>query len=334
MEQTISTKSRLLILLAEARDAGVPVSGALLARELGISRNAVWKAVHALQDDGHDIGSSQSKGYILHSSEDILSTDAITASLDHGDVSVTVLDTVVSTNSYARDLDTQDHPCVVISDEQTGGRGRYGRSFFSPKGSGLYLSYAFKPDFPLDEMTQITAVTAVLVRRVLSEVSCDPLLIKWVNDIYCDGRKVVGILTEGVGSLETASFDKLIIGIGINCFSSELPSELRSTAGFLSASSSPGFTRTDIASKIINALDDTFRGSSSIHGGHYIDEYREYCLSIGKRVTVNRRGAEPYDANAIGVSDRFELIIRPVSGPIRGRDTMLSGGEASLKFTD
>lgn len=327
-----TTRSKLLRLLAGARDTGAPVSGTTLADELGISRNAVWKSIRVLQTDGHDIVSSQSRGYILRGNEDILSADAITDALSQKDISVTVLDSVDSTNNYAKDLDTEDHPCVVISDEQTGGRGRYGRKFFSPKGSGLYLSYAFKPAFPLDEMTQITAVTAVIARRVLSKLSDGPLLIKWVNDIYSGDRKVVGILTEGISSLETASFDKLIIGIGINCFSSDMPSEIRDTAGFLADRKDPGFTRNELAADIISALNKVFRDSVSIHGEQYAAEYREYCLSIGKRVTVNPHGSEPYEANAAGVSDRFELIVRPVSGPHSGEEVLLSGGEASVRF--
>lgn len=182
MKDTISTRKKILTLLAVHADEG-PISGASIARELCISRSAVWKAIHSLQNEGHDICSSQSRGYMLCGHEDILSEEAIASGIRMKEISVTVLDSTDSTNNFARSLPVEHFPQVVIADEQTGGRGRYGRSFYSPKGTGLYLSYAFTPLFPLNEMTYVTTVTAVVVRRVLAQISGHSLTIKWINDI-------------------------------------------------------------------------------------------------------------------------------------------------------
>ena len=145
MNSSISTRKKILAYLADARTQGVPVSGAALASALGISRNAVWKAIHTLQEEGYDIQSIQSKGYILSSSTDILSEELIQGDLSASGIPenqllLQVLDSVDSTNNYCRTLDYGDPAIAILADRQTGGRGRYGRTFESPKGTGIYLT--------------------------------------------------------------------------------------------------------------------------------------------------------------------------------------------------
>ena len=208
MNSSISTRKKILAYLADARTQGVPVSGAALASALGISRNAVWKAIHTLQEEGYDIQSIQSKGYILSSSTDILSEELIREDLSASGIPenrllLQVLDSVDSTNNYCRTLDYGNPATAVLADRQTGGRGRYGRTFESPKGTGIYLTYSFRPYFPLSQVTHVTSIAAVLTHRVLEKISGEKLGIKWVNDIYKGNLKICGILTEGLGSLES-----------------------------------------------------------------------------------------------------------------------------------
>ena len=164
---------------------------------------------------------------------------------------VTVLETVDSTNEYIKQLDCTTIPQVVIAKEQTKGKGTKGRSFYSPVG-GLYLSFAFKPDFAAEDAMQITAKAGEIIKNVIKRYSLDEPYIKPVNDIYIDGKKVCGILTEadttGVGK-----FSRIIIGIGINCFENSFPEELSEIAAYIKRPAKD-FTIDELAEDVINAL--------------------------------------------------------------------------------
>jgi BirA family biotin operon repressor/biotin-[acetyl-CoA-carboxylase] ligase len=323
-----STKSVILSRLEEARGSGRILSGAELASEAGVSRNAVWKAVRALRAEGYDISSVQSRGYVLGGHIDVLSGEEI-SSMSGVPVDVRVFDSIGSTNTYARDLDVGDGCILVVADEQTGGRGRRGRSFFSPKGSGIYMSFVFRPQFPTEQVTLVTAITAVIVRRELSRVTGRDFSIKWVNDMYLNGLKVSGILSEAVGSLETGSFDSVIIGIGINVFPSSIPPELEGIAGCVTDDTDPGFTRNEIIAAIEKGLYDAFAGKTDLDASRYLDEYREHCFIIGSEITV-RSGRDEYRALVTGIGENFALLVRPLEGPYKGSTVALTAGEVSI----
>ena len=152
----------------------------------------------------------------------------------HYPCEVTVLNSVDSTNNYIKTLELGDVPWAVIALEQTAGRGTHGRSFWSPGGTGVYLTIGFKPEsvpIPLDmeQIQTVTRMAGVAVRRVLSRYSLDEPRIKPVNDILIDGRKVAGILTEGLTE-GVGKFSAIYVGIGVNCFEAALPEDIRETA--------------------------------------------------------------------------------------------------------
>lgn len=332
MNSSISTRKKILAYLADARTQGVPVSGAALASALGISRNAVWKAIHTLQEEGYDIQSIQSKGYILSSSTDILSEELIREDLSASGIPenqllLQVLDSVDSTNNYCRTLDYGNPATAVLADRQTGGRGRYGRTFESPKGTGIYLTYSFRPYFPLSQVTHVTSIAAVLTHRVLEKISGEKLGIKWVNDIYKGNLKICGILTEGLGSLESGNFERVIVGIGINCLKDSFPPELAGKAGSLTESEHPSFTRNQISAALIAELHRALNEQSHLDTSRYLEEYRKNCFIIGRNVTVSETGKEPYTAYVEGVDPEFRLQVKT---PEEHR--LLSGGEVSLKL--
>ena len=312
MNSSISTRKKILAYLADARTQGVPVSGAALASALGISRNAVWKAIHTLQEEGYDIQSIQSKGYILSSSTDILSEELIQGDLSASGIPenqllLQVLDSVDSTNNYCRTLDYGDPATAILADRQTGGRGRYGRT--------------------LSQVTHVTSIAAVLTHRVLEKISGEKLGIKWVNDIYKGNLKICGILTEGLGSLESGNFERVIVGIGINCLKDSFPPELAGKAGSLTESEHPSFTRNQIAAVLIAELHRALNEQSHLDTSRYLEEYRKNCFIIGRNVTVSETGKEPYTAYVEGVDSEFRLQVKT---PEEHR--LLSGGEVSLKL--
>ncbi len=161
-----------------------------------------------------------------------------------------MLDCVDSTNNYIKNLDLGDIPLAVIAREQTGGRGTQGRSFFSPPDSGLYMTIGFKPEFNLEHSLTVTRMAGVVLHRVLSRFSLLPPFIKPINDIYIGGKKVAGILTEAE-TYGTGKISAIYVGIGVNCFRSELPDELSGIAGYIEKPARP-FTIEELAEAIIN----------------------------------------------------------------------------------
>lgn len=306
------------------------LSGSDIGAELGISRNAVCKSIHRLCDLGYAITSEQSHGYSLEKHADVISAKYLETALGHKVPKITVLDSAPSTNDCAKLVPFDELPALIVADEQTAGRGRSGRSFFSPGGMGIYMSYVFHPMFPVTDAMSITAGTAVAVRETLSELCGCDFGIKWVNDIYKGDRKVAGILTEGISSIEEAGFERIIIGIGINCFSSPLPDDLKRIAGFLSDEDFPKFTREEIIVSVTKKLEDLFRDKTSVDTSLFAARYRDHCITPGKRVLVSAPGKESFEADAVSVGDDFALVVKARTGPDAGREISVCGGEASI----
>lgn len=335
----VSTRDGVLRLLGGPREK--EISGEELALRLGVSRNAVWKAVKALQAQGYNIQSLRGRGYRLVEDSNILSRALVERRLDEWSGNdpavkgilprIIVLDTVDSTNNYCKALPETDLPVVVASDEQTAGRGRRGKSFSSPKGYGLYFSFAFRPEFSMEDSMNVTAVAASVARQVLADLSGKPVEIKWVNDLYLHGKKIAGILTEGVAGLEEQGFERIVVGIGINCFSHPLPPELRDIAGAL-WDGEPPFTRNDLLSRLSLELARAFCDRDRLDARRWLDDYREHCFIIGREVLVEAAGRQPYSALVTGVDDAFALVVEPLEGPDAGTEKHLTSGQVSLKL--
>ena len=207
---------------------GEDISGQYLAEKLGVSRNAVWKAINSLKNDGYKITSSTNKGYCLSESCDILSQSTIER-LCGENTDIKIFESLDSTNNEAKRETANgktDKPLLIISEEQTLGRGRNGRNFYSPKGTGLYFSLVTSPKSDLTSAVGITSYAAVCVVEAIKELTGTDTKIKWVNDIYLDGKKLCGILTEAVSDFETGTVSNIIIGIGINLKTATLPDSL------------------------------------------------------------------------------------------------------------
>ena len=194
----MTTREQLLELLENSR--GTYFSGEEIARILRVSRAAVWKAVKALRQEGYAIDAVTNKGYCLSPETDILSAQGVGKYLkgEYRELEVQVLPTVPSTNALVRERANQGCPegLTVIANTQTAGRGRMGRSFFSPPETGLYLSLLLRPTrYEPRQAVRLTAVAAVAMCEAIEAVSGREAGIKWVNDVYVQGKKVCGILT-------------------------------------------------------------------------------------------------------------------------------------------
>ncbi len=215
----MTVKEKILVIFEEEK--GQVISGEALGEKLKVSRAAIWKAIGQLRDEGHVITAVAGQGYCLENESDVLTKESVEYYLgDREDLpEIHVYRTVDSTNTKAKQLilEGANHGTLIISEEQTKGKGRLGRTFHSPANKGLYFTIVLKPKCDISSALLITTLASVAVARGVKKLTGIPLGIKWVNDLYLpDGKKVCGILTEAVTDLESGGIESIVLGIGIN----------------------------------------------------------------------------------------------------------------------
>lgn len=323
------TTKEALLKLFEA-NKGTYFSGEEIAGELSVSRAAVWKAVNALRKDGYRIDAVTNRGYCLSVHTDILSPQGIQKYLDQccSDLNIHVLAQADSTNTLVREQANAGSAegYTLISNEQTAGRGRYGRSFFSPSGTGAYLSVLLRPNHcPARQAVGITTMAAAAMCLAIEEVCGETPGIKWVNDIFVRGKKVCGILTEGAFGLENGMLEYAVVGVGINVYAPEggFPEPLREIAGALSEQ-----PRNDLKNHLVASfLNHLMAYYHSDDSSEYLDTYRRYSLVLGKEVTVlSPSGSRK--AQVLGIDDECRLQLRFEDGT----EETLSSGEISIRL--
>lgn len=323
-----TTKENVLKLLSEHNSNFV--SGQEIADTLYITRAGIWKAVNALRKDGYNIEAVTNKGYRLRLEKDILSLEGVQRNLDKDgiEIKVNVYDEVASTNDLAKEYAvSHSDDIVMIANYQTKGRGRRGRSFFSPKGCGLYISFLLHPKTDIEKATQATCMAAVAVCKAIEKITGKDVKIKWVNDIFLDGKKICGILTEGATSLEDGSLSYMVIGIGINLYIPKdgFPDEIKNIAGVL-------FTEGELEEDMKNRLSagiirelTNLLGSGDIND--YLEDYRSRSMLIGNYVKILNGGTVSGGYGKVeGIDDECHLIVRRDNGEVEA----LSSGEVSV----
>ena len=219
--------------------------------------------------------------------------EKLKALLDAGVSLHAVFESIDSTNTYLKKLcntETVADKTAVLAESQSGGRGRLGRSFVSPKGNGIYLSVAFAADYTADVALRITAAAAVAVCRVLDAYAKEKAQIKWVNDVYLGGRKVCGILTEAVTDTQCGGIKNIIVGIGLNmCGYDAFPEELKPIVTTLEQHSENVPSPEELAAALINSLCAL---AQNLPDSDWMAEYRERSFVIGKAVRVLQNGQE------------------------------------------
>lgn len=326
----MTTKEKLLALLEDSK--GTFFSGEEIARTLQVSRAAVWKAVNALREDGYTIDAATNKGYRLSPDSDILSPQGIRRFLkpEYRDLDLTVLPTAPSTNALVREKANQGRPegCVIVACEQTDGRGRYGRQFFSPIDSGVYLSLLLRPTaYSPQQATCLTAAAAAAMCQAIEAVTGQQPGIKWVNDIFLHGKKVCGILTEAAVGLETGALDYMVLGAGVNLYPpvKGFPEEIQPIAGSVLERSCP-----EAKNRLVGEFLNRFWGFyTHPECRTYLEDYRSRSLAIGQNVTVLSAG-RAVSAYAYGIDDDFRLLVRYENGDTEA----LSYGEIRIQLAE
>lgn len=305
----MAVKDEVLKTLEENK--GFFISGGELAAALGVSRNAVWKAVGALGSAGYTIESVTGKGYRLASDCSILSAESIKRYLRNDALRVEFHESIDSTNNRAKAAGASGEAggLLVVADEQTAGRGRQGRPFFSPAGTGIYFSLMMRPSWPLADMAYVTSYSAVCVARALEEVFGADAHIKWVNDVFVGGHKVCGILTEAAVLPEAGGIDYVVVGIGINVAEPKggFPPEFAGVARALRPSQADA---EDARARLVACVADYFMEDfERIPARPHLSEYRKRSLLDGCDVHVET-GSESFEATVLGINDDLTLQVR------------------------
>lgn len=312
------------------KEKGICISGSQLAKQLNVSRNAVWKAVKSLQDDGYAIKASTNKGYTLSTNTDILSAQSISKYLieDAATLNIEVYKTITSTNSVLKTLAANGEPegKVIVSSEQTLGRGRLNRSFYSPSGTGVYFSILLRPKMSASDSLFLTTSAAVAVAEAIESVAKRDAKIKWVNDIYCDNKKVCGILTEASLSLEGGGLEYAIVGIGINVLPPEggFPEELKDIAtSVFNEKSGVSDSKSRLVSEVLNRFWAYYK---NIENRAFLNEYIKRSMVVGEEIYVIGNNT-CQKAVATKIDDQCRLWVKTEDGT----EKALSSGEVSIR---
>ena len=310
---------------------GEPLSGQAVSQELGVSRAAVWKAVEALRQEGYVISSAPNRGYALEQSPDRVSAGELAGALAGRLLgrNLVCLESVDSTNNEAkrRAMGRESDGLAVVALEQTGGRGRRGRSFLSPPGKGIYLSVLLRPRCSLEQVSALTAWTAVAVCDALEKLCGFRPGIKWPNDVIWEGRKLCGILTELELEAESGRLSHVIVGVGVNISQTaeDFGPELAPVAASLLQALGRIPRRAEVAAAVLAALDDMYAAFPGAWE-KWLERYRAGCLTVGRPVRVLRPGGEA-EGFAQGIDEDFSLLVRWPDG----RTEAISSGEVSVR---
>lgn len=318
----MNTKEAVLAALLE----GESISGERLARRLDISRSAVWKAIAQLREDGYEVEAVTNRGYRLSGADEIVSEAGIRRHLttrEFGQI-LEVHREIDSTNNRAKALAVEgaSHGTLVVARRQTGGRGRFGRSFHSPEG-GVYMSFILRPELPVEQSVMLTSMTAVAVAHAIERLADVRVEIKWVNDLYVRGRKLCGILCEAGMDFESGQLEYAVVGIGVNTAKMQFPTELQDIATSIANECGTQISQNRLAAEICACMEEEY---AHLADGRFMAESRVRSNVIGRKIVV-LRGNERFHAKALDIDDQGGLVIETRDGVQTVRS-----GEISIRW--
>ena len=241
-------------------------------------------------------------------------------------IKIELLEKATSTNTLVREKAKEsDEGLVIIAGEQSEGRGRMDRSFFSPGDSGVYMSLLLKPEIRPEDAVQITTAAAVAVCKALERLGVSGSKIKWVNDIYIGNRKVCGILTESSFNSQRSMLDFAVLGVGINIYESEegFPDEIKDVAGAVFSEKKENL-RNEFIAEFLNIFFDYYDAlSSKVH----LKEYKEKSFVLGNEVIIIQ-GDNIRVGKAIDIDENCNLVVELPGGKIEN----LYSGEISVRI--
>lgn len=282
--------TRSVILEVLRNRTGQFVSGEELGRKLNVSRTAVSKQIQKLRQEGYDIESTVSQGHRLKRLPDLLRPEEVCPRLTTQLLGSEIyyFSEIGSTNDEAKKKAVAGCPegTLVITETQLGGRGRLSRGWFSPVAKGLWFSVVLRPPFPPQEAPKCTLMAAVALNRAIRDVTGIPCGIKWPNDILCNGRKLVGILTEMSAEMDAINHIVIGMGINVNIDAAEIPPELKTIATSVSIETGAEVSRIDLFIKVLERLEEIYLQVKTGGFSVVLDAWRLESITLGHMVNV------------------------------------------------
>ncbi len=322
----MTIKEQLLLHLKDNMDAWI--SGESLSQQLGVSRAAIWKQARNLKEEGYIIQSSPKKGYHLCEISDLLLPGEIRERLGNnlfGGQQIYYYKELETTNLKAKELASQGVPegTLIIAEKQTKGRGRRGRSWFSPAGYGIYASMVLRPSIAPTEISSITLMAAVSAAEALIALTPLNVRIKWPNDILLNDKKIAGILTEISSDMDIV--DYLIIGIGMNINTPKdlFPPEIKETATSILIETNRPFQRVEILSEFLKIYEHYYINFKKSGIEPIMGRWKELANIVGKRIEVDVMG-QKYRGDVVEIENGI-LILKD-----HGRTHRIFSGDVTI----
>ena len=294
---------------------GKIVSGERISKALGITRAAVWKRITALRERGFVIESLDRQGYLLVHVPDVLMSSLITYGLETewAGRHVFCYESVDSTNRVLKTMaaDGADHGTLVVANEQTGGRGRRGRGWLTPKDTSIAMSLLLRPEIPPAKVALLSLAASVAVAKGIRQVTGLEAGIKWPNDIVVNGKKVCGILLEMDADEQNVHY--IVAGVGINVHLMDIPEEIRATATSLDLELGHPCSRVEIVKAVMRATEET---EKLLKDGSFMSVYESLSVTLGHPVSVQAVG-ETFTGTAEQIREDGVLMVRTESGAVR-----------------
>ena len=305
------------------------LSGEDIGRELSITRAAVWKGIKKLREEGYEIEAVTNRGYRLTNPETMYNKRELEQGLKTKTMGQTIYfyEETDTTNNRARELALEGAPegTLVVAEKQTAGRGRRGKVWESPLGTGIWMSLVLRPQIAPTEASVLTLLCGLATAEAIEAETGLSAGIKWPNDILINGKKAVGILTEMDCEMSEVHF--VIPGIGINVNTASFPPEIAEIATSLYLECGKTVSRRRLVHKVLERLEEhyeTFLRTGSFDA--MLEDYRKHCITLGKEVHV--LGREPFFAEALDITPEGELLVRRADN---GKEEVVFSGEVSIR---
>ena len=331
MRQTdgsMRTRDALLADLKQARDLWV--SGQFLSERLFMTRSAVWKQIRTLKEDGYEIEASPRKGYRLCGIPDLLLMQEVRDGLTtrvFGQTQACYFRQADSTNLRAREMAAKGAPegTLVVAEQQTHGRGRRQRLWFSPPRQGIYASLILRPLIPPTEAPRMTLLAAVAVAETLLALTPLEATIKWPNDILVRGRKIGGILTEISTGMDAIDYVVIGLGLNVNIPAGDFPGEIHAHATSILAETGAPFSRLLLLRRYLETLEYYYETFHTQGFGPVLQRWRALTDMLGRRVRVDMIGRQ-HVGEVTDFDQDGSLILRDKDG----RSIRIFSGDVTL----
>ncbi len=301
-------KDKVLLMLKENDDY---ISGEEISQCMGITRSAIWKYIKTLRSEGYVIDSVTNKGYKLTDSSGVINEYELTNGLQTRWLGkrLIYLQSVDSTNTEIKRLaqNGAEHGTVVVAEQQQTGKGRLGRVWSSPKGTGLWFSILLRPQIAPSQVAGITLAAGLGVCKAVRRYTGVNALIKWPNDIVIGRKKICGILTE-----MTAEADRIeyaVVGIGVNVNTKEFPYEIQCKATSLAIETGCDIKRKELFKEILADTEKYIDSYLTNLEADIIDEYTGLCVTLGRQVTITR-GKTTLNGTAVAIGGEGDLVVK------------------------